>query len=1449
MQSLQKTNQRIQRTFRNLSQEEIADIEQASLLSRLGWAKDVGWEALLESQRILIVSEAGAGKTYECQTRQQALWHQGEPAFFLELSQLATTNLPDLLSREEEERFDAWLATQSEVVTFFLDSVDELKLTLGSFEGSLKRLGKAIGSQLGRVRIVITTRPIAVDQTLIQRHLPVPNQVELAPSRDDFADIATGRVRRDSAKKEDVPPVWRNVALMPLSDRQIREMAVIEGVDDADALLADIRKRNAEDFARRPQDLVELCSDWREHRRIRTHREQVEHNIRIKLKPRSDRGEPAQLSPDKALEGASRLALAALLTRKLTIRLSVEADRGGEPGGALDPEVLLHDWTPQERETLLERALFGFASYGRVRFHHRSVLEFLAAQYLDHQLSQGMPIKAVKRLLFAETQQNDKVIRPTMRPVAAWLAASQPTIFSEVRDREPNVLLDHADPESLTLSQRQDALRAYVRHYGSGGWRGLQAPQIQIHRFATPDLEEQVLQLWGEGIENHEVRELLLDLIGAGPMPACADIAHSVAIDESAMEGERLDAITVLARLGDSRVELLTQSMEEAQAPWPDSVVRGAVVRLLPLFFTPDRLCGILRGLSESSSTDFEQEWSLPYSIAELEFPPGFLETLREGLTDLVTEDLAWVSEWPHLVSKRSHLISMLAAVCLKLIRGDDFRLEVLRSSTIALRLQPNDHSHDEPMESLRKALAELGAMQREAIFWADDKFNESLHPRADSWERFFHASFNGPLQLNYEQDAAWVRRILPDCNRPLPERAMMLHASMRGMWDGVGDSRNHIEGLKQYVADEPVLIAMIDLFLAPAEIDPKMVAIEARRDLQRKAAEERQAAQHAAWVAFWCEVAERPEDAFKPEREGNTAWNLWQAMQRSGNKSRASGWDRRFIEDHFGKETADRLRASMRSMWRGDHPTLRYERPADKKGTFLIKWQLGLAAIAAEAEDPDWVRKLSVDEAKLATRYARIECSGFPAWFESLAWEFPAAVEETLGPDLSAELNEVAKTNSFAMLLQDVSYASDVVAQLFVPRLLTWLDAYVDNPCHAEDVEAALGRLERVLKILLQHGGDAVHNRIRTLAANQLTVSDNGPFTQVWLTTLMRLDPVAGVETLELLLAPLEPMPTGFAINAFSTLFGDRFSTLRVDLRTSGFTPQLLLRLLRLAYQYVRPGDDITHVGTYSPGPRDEAQNARNALLTAILDMQGDEAWKVKLEMLEDPLFAHFRDRLALLAREKSAEEVDGAVLNESEVATLNRYGEAPPTTSDDMFAVLVDRFEDLDDLMLQDVTPRDAWVLIREEKVMRREIARVLRGASNHVYTVDQEAVTADEKETDIRMRAQSGQQATVELKLGENWSGRVLRDTIKNQLVTRYMAAESCRSGCLLVTVTGARTWVHPDTGKSIDIAGLRELLETEASRVVSEMGNSLRLLVKVLDLRPRLSTGSDGVVSNG
>jgi hypothetical protein len=142
-----------------------------------------------------------------------------------------------------------------------------------------------------------------------------------------------------------------------------------------------------------------------------------------------------------------------------------------------------------------------------------------------------------------------------------------------------------------------------------------------------------------------------------------------------------------------------------------------------------------------------------------------------------------------------------------------------------------------------------------------------------------------------------------------------------------------------------------------------------------------------------------------------------------------------------------------------------------------------------------------------------------------------------------------------------------------------------------------------------------------------------------------------------------------------------------------------------------------------------------------------------------------------------------------------------------------------------------------------MRREIARELGRSANHAYVVDQESVTADEKETDIRLKATaSEQQAVIELKLADKRSGRDLRDTIRDQLVNKYMASELCRSGCLLITVASAGDWKHPDSMAPLDVEGLRAMLEAEKAKVVAELSGllPLHLEVRVLDLRPRLLT---------
>ena len=172
--------------------------------------------------------------------------------------------------------------------------------------------------------------------------------------------------------------------------------------------------------------------------------------------------------------------------------------------------------------------------------------------------------------------------------------------------------------------------------------------------------------------------------------------------------------------------------------------------------------------------------------------------------------------------------------------------------------------------------------------------------------------------------------------------------------------------------------------------------------------------------------------------------------------------------------------------------------------------------------------------------------------------------------------------------------------------------------------------------------------------------------------------------------------------------------------------------------------------------------------MLSALLSTTGPEGWVVKLEMAADPLFNHIKDRTIALAKERAAEEADSVALTEAEFAILDKTGKSPPTTHEAMFALMRDRLDDIDDLLLQDISPRELWASITDEHVMRRELARALRDAGNQSYTIDQESVTADEKETDIRFRSTGLQeQGIIELKLGDKRSGTDLFNTIRDQL----------------------------------------------------------------------------------
>ena len=594
----------IERTFQNIPEGKLSEADQQSFLASLDWSRGTTWKDLLRLRRVLMISEAGAGKTYECRRQAQRLWDAGEPAFFVDLADLGAEDLRSLLSHNEEARLDAWLSSQSDVA----------------------------------------------------RHSAASDVIEDEP--------------------------------------------------------------------------------------------------------------------------------------------------------ALDSAIVLSDWNPNERKALLERPLFGFASYGRVRFHHRSVVEYLAAERLRALRARGMSFRALKRLIFAQTK-GKTIVRPSKRPIAGWLALSEDGIFEMLRDNEPAVLLDEGDPEALSQSQRNQSLRAYVERYGQGGWRGLSVPHIQVHRFASPELADDISQLWKRGIKNPDVRQTLLYLVEAGRIDGCADIMHDVARDVEAPEVERMIAIDAMVAISDPRLKDIASEVAAADALWPDNVARGVVLRLFPRDLSIEQLCQTLSWMKEGERSVGDLSWHLPRLIANAELDPPSLKALRDGLVELLSAGLRWRKERPHIVCDRPHLSGSLAVTC---VRGlDESKSDCwLQASVLALCLHNREYSNDEAHKALHERLRNLSADENARLFWAKDSLVQSLHAIADPWKRLAEVTLHDRIvELRAERDLDWIKEALSDTVRSENDRAMLLEAAMhlvphREQW------RDHVSGLKALVADQPSLLAAI---------------------------------------------------------------------------------------------------------------------------------------------------------------------------------------------------------------------------------------------------------------------------------------------------------------------------------------------------------------------------------------------------------------------------------------------------------------------------------------------------------------------------------------------------------------------------------------------------------------------------------------------------------------
>lgn len=1347
----------------------------------------LGWDDVLKRRRVVLLAEAGSGKTTELISRARSLPAEMGDAFYATVEDVGRLGLDGALRAADRERLKAWRASDREA-WFFIDSVDEAKNSGVRLPSVLCNLADRISGAERRAHIILSGRytdwEFRRDLALVRDDLKIPPHAELpaAPTPDELViSVVHGDLRRAPSL---TPEEVLVVVMAGLDEERVRQFAVGKGVADVDALLAQIDRANLWQFARRPLDLDWLTEFWKANGSLGSLADMLRVCVAERLQEsNTDRARQDDLDVDRAAAGLERVAATLVFGRRETISIpDAEIDLSADPD-ALDLGDALSDWSAQDRSRLITRAVFDPATFGRARLHNDNqgvVRGYLTARWLHRLRGVNLSKQALHDLFFAETY-GVPVIKPSMLETAAWLSLSDEGVAQEVVKRNPFLLLSAGDPQSLSRATRELLLREVVKRLA----RGQRLPPIDfdgLRRFSSPDLADEIRRLFSAHGDNAEVRHLLLRIIWVGEIKAAADLAEKAAFSGASDRYTLILAGRALMATGDRAARDRYAARVKANAgTQPTTIVWDALSTIFPESIT---VTDVLDILSRIDVTDRDGGLSLDYIGPKLVPKNGStadLDALLKGaLAQLGGAPSAGDREETKRESAYFPLVTATASRLLELSADDQVppsALDALARIGDALRASRRAR---EPRPDLVAQLGKSAARRRQA-FWhfaASLKGHRMLGGRPIS--SIFDMSILGwPIDMS-EADVDWLLADAPS-RASASERQLAINTAMH-IWSSFNRPEALCERIAAIVGRDADMSAAYTEWTTPRTRPPGLLESEKRlEELTRRNALER-AAHDKSWTDFASDMRNDPTKllaikATTAEGADPKIYHLWQLLSQASSDQQYALDSVTPLEPMIGREATENFRQGLIAHWRLWTPWLRSGRKNEELSLARNLDAMGLTAITLEAKDrPNWARDLNDGGAKRAAEYATLELTGFPVWLVELAAEKPTIVRDVLAGELKAELARPPEVSTFGVA-QSIATADARIAELMAPAVV-------------EELEAAAAISARSLSMLLdiaKHAKGPVRDRLKALVTKRFRSVTEPESESLYGAIAFALDPQLGTT---MLFDRLKGITVGeqaaLVQRVLPLVFGGHFG--RDEPVTANIPLDALERLVRLAYRAIRPEDDIEHPNgeVYSPGPRDNAEHARGAIVKRVVTTPGRAAFDAMARLKADSALPISKAYLEECRVERAAVDSESAPWPAAEALQFERSFETQPSTPRDLLQVALRRLADMQhDLVNDDFQQGETLALLPDENAVQRWIADRMRLKQGRSYSVDREVHVADEKEPDVRLRSKvTDANVPIEVKVAESWTLPKLEEALLDQLCAKYLRARDGRYGVLLL-----------------------------------------------------------------
>ena len=726
------------------------------------------------------------------------------------------------------------------------------------------------------------------------------------------------------------------------------------------------------------------------------------------MRERDERADDG-LTPADARDGAETLAAACILAQETNIRVPDDRDAKGD--GLVAADWLPADWPAARVRALLQRGVFDGAAYGRIRFHHRRITEYLAAAWLARRIADGRDLPSMEDLLFSWDDQG-AVLRPSLEPVAAWLILGGEGWRVELRGRvlevAPWVIVQHGDPSDFPLADKRRALHAWAGCYRAGklGWY---PPDVEtLARIAEPGLAPTVNALLADADLSDDFRVPLLWLVGIGRITDCVDTALALVAATTAGEWVRRHAIEAVGMAGSPMHKARLYADLMALPALPFRLCEEACIALFPEAIDISDLVTLLERVDDvpppgSTTGVYQLSQHLQGSIERYDSAALLVELSRLLLSAPGIEG----NEESRPCSARFYwLAEPLAEVLMALLRRDIMPLALAEPVAMALDALarcsqfPGVFLHIS-IDDLRQRLVHHSQVRR-AYVWqrVRDQRAQEPHPSPSLYVLFGYQ----PLLDVDQSDFDWL---VDDIRRQASEedRQIALDLAIQ-YWSMLRRTRRGRQALRQATKGNPALRQSLRdskelrvwFPLTRWVWRQRHQGILARWYWQRRWHSLKQHIREA-WSVVWL------HGHLRSIRNGRNIWLLHQLAQIARHRSTHASWaanDWSVLKQRYGPLIAGAARQGCIAAWPGYAPILPFDRADGGVDRYLIVGLSGLAALWSEGRLN--FATLAHEQAVIAARYALSDMNGPPDWFPSLVDHHPELVTDLLAAQIALE-------------------------------------------------------------------------------------------------------------------------------------------------------------------------------------------------------------------------------------------------------------------------------------------------------------------------------------------------------------------------------------------------------------------------------------------------------------